>query len=105
MKNKIKISFILLICLFSVGCSVDYQEKFTFTGIVEEILVEEEMLVLKEYAGGDEGRKEGNVYEVPVDDVERYSLGQKLEITVFSNTDYDMWDLNHLKFEIKTVEN
>ncbi|WP_336499190.1 hypothetical protein [Psychrobacillus sp. FJAT-51614] len=58
------------------SCSDDYQESFTFTGTVEEILVKEEMLGMKEYGGVDEGRKEGNVYEIPVGDVERYSLGQ-----------------------------
>ena len=51
MKNKITISFILLICFLFAGCSDDYQEDFTFTGTVEEILVEEEMLVMKEYGG------------------------------------------------------
>ncbi|MFJ7934826.1 hypothetical protein [Sporosarcina sp. NPDC096371] len=105
MKNKITISFILLICLFFAGCSDDYQESFTFTGTVEEILVEEEMLVIKEYGGVDEGRREGNVYEIPVDNVERYNVGEKLEITVFSNINADIWDLDHMKFDIKTVEN
>ena len=105
MKNKIKISFILLICLFFAGCSDDFQESFTFTGTVEEILVEDEMLVMKEYGGVDEGRREGNVYEIPVDNVEKYNIGEKLEITVFSNIMHDIWDLDHLKFDMKTVEN
>lgn len=103
MKNKIIVGFLLLNLLFIAGCS-DYQEEFTFTGTVEEILIEEEMLIIKEYDGG-EGRKAGNVYEIPVDDVERYSIGQKLEITVFSNTTADVWDLNKMKFDIKTIEN
>nr|WP_285851946.1 hypothetical protein [Sporosarcina luteola] len=94
-----------MICLFFAGCSDDFQEIFTFTGTVEEILVEDEMLVLKEYGGGDEGRREGNVYEIPVDNVEKYNIGENLEITVFSNIDADIWDLDHLKFDIKTVEN
>lgn len=101
-KNKITISLLLLIFLFITGCS-DYQEKFAFTGTVEEILVEEEMLVIKEYDGVDEGRKDGNIYEIPVDNVEKYSIGQKLEVTVFSNTDDDVWDLDRMKFELKTV--
>ncbi|QUG41954.1 hypothetical protein KD050_01235 [Psychrobacillus sp. INOP01] len=105
MKNKITISIILLISLFFAGCSGDYQEGFTFTGTVEEILVEEEMLVIKEYGGVDEGRREGNVYEIPVDNVESYKVGQKLEITAFSNIDADIWDLDHMKFDIKPVEN
>ncbi|MFC5602783.1 hypothetical protein [Sporosarcina koreensis] len=104
MKYKITIAFLLLNLFFIAGCS-DYQEEFTFTGTVEEILVEEEMLVIKEYGGINKGRKDGNIYEIPVDDVERYSMGQKLEITVFSNTTADVWDLNNMKFDIKTVEN
>ncbi|MCZ8537994.1 hypothetical protein M9R32_12430 [Paenisporosarcina quisquiliarum] len=103
MKNKIAISLLLLIFLFIAGCS-DYQEDFTFTGTVEEILVEGEKLVIKEYDGLDEGRKDGNVYEIPVDNVERYNIGQKLEVTVSSNTDADVWDLDRMKFEIKRVE-
>ena len=90
--------------MFIAGCS-DYQEEFTFTGTVEEILVEEEMLIIIEYDGVNEGRKDGNVYEIPLDDVERYSIGQKLEITVFSNTTADVWGLDNMKFDIKTVEN
>ncbi len=101
-KNKITISLLLLIFLFITGCS-DYQEDFTFTGTVEEILVEEEMLVIKEYDGVDEGRKDGNIYEIPVDNVEKYSIGQKLVVTVFSNNDDDVWDLDRMKFELKTV--
>ncbi|WP_252504004.1 hypothetical protein [Sporosarcina sp. Marseille-Q4943] len=104
MKNKVTIGFFLLNLLFIAGCS-DYQEKFNFTGTVGEILVEEEMLIIKEYGGVEEGRKDGNVFEIPVDDVERYSIGQKLEITVFSNTTADIWDLDNMKFDIKTVEN
>lgn len=102
-KNIITISLLLLIFLLFAGCS-NYQESFTITGTVEEILVEEEMLVIKEYGGVDEGRKDGNVYEIPVDDVEKYNIGQKLEITVFSNTTADIWDLDYMKFDIKTVE-
>nr|WP_285847103.1 hypothetical protein [Sporosarcina luteola] len=94
-----------MICLFFAGCSDDYQESFTFTDTVEEILVEEEMLIMKEYGGVSHGRREGNVYEIPVDNVEKYNIGQKLEITVFSNTDADIWRLDNMKFDIKTIEN
>lgn len=102
-KNKIAISLLLLIFVFITGCS-DYQEDFTFTGTVEEILVVGEKLVVKEYVGEDEGKKDGNVYEIPVDNVETYNIGQKLEVIVFSNTDADVWDLDRMKFEIKKVE-
>lgn len=56
--NKIRLSIIFLCLFLVVGCS-NYQERFTFTGTVEEKLVEDKMLVMKEYGGSDEGRKEG----------------------------------------------
>jgi hypothetical protein len=102
--NKIGLSIIFLCLFWIVGCS-NYQEQFTFTGTVEEKLDEEGMLVMKEYSGSDEGRKDGNIYEIPVDDIKEYNVGQKLEITVFSNTDEDIWDLDNMKFEIKTIDN
>jgi hypothetical protein len=40
-----------------------------------------------------------------VDDIKEYNVGQKLEITVFSNTDEDIWDLDNMKFEIKAIDN
>lgn len=104
MKNKITIGVILLICVFLASCSDDYQESFTFTGIVEELLVQEEMIVIKEYGKTNEGRREGNVYEIPVVDVDRYNIGQKLEVTVFTNTNEDIWDVEHMKFNINIVE-
>ena len=30
--------------------------------------------------------------------------GKKLEITVISNTNDDIWDLDNMKFDIKTVK-
>ncbi|MFJ7827228.1 hypothetical protein [Psychrobacillus sp. NPDC096623] len=105
MNYKITIGFLsLLVCLFFAGCS-DYEEDFVFTGTVEEILVEEEILVVKEYSGRDESSRDGNVYDIPFENVEKYNIGQKLEITVFSNVDEDIWDLQHMKFDIKKVEN
>lgn len=105
MRNKkiLGLSFLFISLLFLVGCS-EYQEDFTFTGTVEEIVVEYKILVMKEY-DAPESRKEGNVYEIPVDKVERYNVGQKLEVTVFSNIDVDVWDLDHMKFEIEAIDN
>ena len=101
--NKVIIPLLIIVgCLLIVGCS-DYQEQFTFTGTVEEKLVEDEMLVIKEY-GQPEGRKPGNTYEIPVKDLSQYDIGQKLEVTVFSNTDDDIWALDHMKFEIKGID-
>lgn len=105
MKNKkiLGLSFSFMSLLFLVGCS-EYQKDFAFTGTVEEIVVEDKILVMKEY-DAPISRKEGNVYEIPVDKVERYNVGQKLEVTVFSNIDADIWDLDHMKFEIEEIDN
>ncbi len=102
-KRKANLLFFISL-LFIVGCS-DYQEDFTFTGTVEEKLDEAGMLVMKEYGGNDEGRKDENIYEISVDDIKKYNVGQKLEITVLSNTDEDIWDLETMKFEIKKINN
>lgn len=102
-KKIIGLYLLFLSLFFIVGCT-DYREDFTFKGTVEEILVEKEMLVIKEY-DAPEDRVEGNVFEIPIEDVERYNVGQKLEITVFSNIDADVWDLNHMKFEINPIDN
>lgn len=101
-KVLIFLTLLVLNLLFIAGCS-KYQKDFMFTGTVEDILIEDEMLVMKEYNASD-GRKEGNVYEIPVDNVKEYTIGQKLEVTVFSNTDADIWDLDRMKFEIKTID-
>lgn len=102
-KKILGLSLLFLNVLFIVGCT-DYNEDFTFKGTVEEILVEKEMLVMKEY-DAPEGRVEGSVFEIRVDKTEGYHVGQKLEIIVFSNTDADIWDLNHMKFKINVIDN
>ena len=102
-KKRIIVSLLFLSVLFIVGCS-DYQEDFTFTGTVEEIHDEEKMLIIKEYDGVDEGSQDGNVYEIPVDKVQEYKVGQKLKVTVFSNTDDDVWDLDRMKFKIRKID-
>ncbi|WP_430786870.1 hypothetical protein VBD025_14950 [Virgibacillus flavescens] len=92
--------FVYLIFASMVGCSKDYQVEYSFTGTIEEKLIAEKILVMKE----DEATREGEVYEIPVDNVEQYDVGQKLKITILSNTDVDVWDLNHMKFEIEKLE-
>lgn len=108
-----KITELLLVCsIFAiiVGCSTtnqenDYSRDFIFTGTIQEILREEEMLVMKEYGGEDKGRREGNIYEIPVNNSEQYEVGEKLKITVYSNIPEDIWDLDHMRFEIEKIEN
>ncbi|MDP5276098.1 hypothetical protein [Chengkuizengella axinellae] len=92
-------SLFLVYLVFTIiaGCSRSYHVDFVFTGTIQEILNEQEMLVMKEHVGEDEGRK-ANTYEIPVDNIEQYAVGQKLNISVLSNTDEDVWDLNRMKF-------
>ncbi|MEK4520825.1 hypothetical protein NSQ95_15725 [Psychrobacillus sp. FSL W7-1457] len=104
MKIKITISFISLICLFLAGCADDYQESFTFSGTVEELDAQEEILVIKEHNNINKGIRGGNVYVIPVVDVKRYNIGQNVVVTVFSNTDEDVWDVDHMKFDINIVK-
>ena len=104
LKIKITISFISLICLFLAGCADDYQESFTFSGTVEELDAQEEILVIKEHNNVNKGIQGGNIYEIPVVDVKRYNIGQNVEVTVFSNTDEDVWDVNHMNFDINIVK-
>lgn len=102
-----KIAGLLLtsfIVAFIVGCSKDYQVAFVFKGTVQEKLIKEEMIVVKEYGGENQGRKPEDIYEIPVEDIEQYEAGQKLKVTVLSNTETDDWDLDHLKFEIEKIE-
>lgn len=98
------ISFISLNCLFLSGCANDYQESFTFSGSVVELDVQEDILIIKEHNNINKGLGDGNVYEIPVVDVDRYTIGQNVEVTVFSNTDEDVWDVNHMKFDINIVK-
>lgn len=95
---------ISLLMAWMAGCSKDYHIDFIFEGTIQEKLTEEAMLVVKEDGGEEKGRREGNVYEIPVDDIDKYNIGQKLRITVFSNTEADIWDVEHMKFEIEKIE-
>jgi len=101
--NKIvRLSICLFFPFFILGCSNDYQVDNILTGTIEKILMEEEILVIKGY--GEEGSTKGNIYEIPVDDPSKYELEQKLDITIYSNTDADVWDLDHMKFDVKTID-
>lgn len=101
--NKIvRLSICFLFPFFILGCSNDYQVDNILTGTIEKILMEEEILVIKGY--GEEGSTKGNIYEIPVEDPSKYEIGQKIEITIYSNTDADVWDLDRMKFDVKMID-
>ncbi|SDJ08958.1 hypothetical protein [Salimicrobium halophilum] len=107
--KRIKISIsVLFVILILMGCygddTVDWYESFRFTGTVEEIRTEDNMLVMKEY-NAPESRKKGNIYEIPADEIQSYETGDKLLVIVETNTQEDIWDLEHMRFVIKPIEN
>lgn len=86
------------------GCynTVEWHESFRFTGTVEEVNTKDNILIIKEY--GSEERKPGIIYEIPTENIEEYSIGDKLLVIVSKNTLEDDWDLDHLKFKIEPIE-
>lgn len=113
MKYKRILYFLFFYIAFSCisACTfAPYNESFTITGTIEKFITEEnffiddQFLSIKEYGGESEGRGQGNMYEIPVDNFKDYEVGQRVEVVVFSNTDTDDWDLDNLKFEITIIE-
>jgi hypothetical protein len=103
---KVLMMFFIIILLSSCnfGTTDKWYESFRFTGTVEKKLNKEGMLVIKEY-DTPEGRKQELPYEIPIDNMADYKVGDKLLVIVETNTDKDIWDLNHLRFDIKPIEN
>ena len=103
---KVSKIFWLSICLFFLfsilGCSNDYQVDNILTGTIEKILIEKKILVIKGY--GEVGSTKGNIYEIPVDEPSKYELGQKIEVKIYSNTEADVWDVDHMKFDVKIID-
>ncbi len=93
---KLKFIFMLSLCLLLPGCAQPYEIESEFTGVVKQINEAHQLLIVADSSE--------TTYDIPVSDIRPYQVGQKLNITVFSNTDEDVWDLNHLKFEIETLE-
>lgn len=105
-KRPLILISILIGLLSTAACSsAPYNEDATFTGTVEELTVKEKflfddkLLLIKGV-----GESAGSIYEIPVGSFDEYEVGQKVEVVVFSNTDADVWDLDHLKFEITVIE-
>ncbi|MFI8685887.1 hypothetical protein [Rossellomorea sp. NPDC077527] len=104
---QIKVLIMCFTIILLSSCNfgtVKWYESFRFTGTVEKKLNNEGMLDIKEY-DAPEGRKQGLSYEIPVDNMADYQVGDRLLVIVETNTDKDIWDLNHLRFDIKAIEN
>lgn len=106
--RRISLIFNVFIFISVAACSTaPYTEDFTIQGTIEEkitkekFLFDDQLLLIKE--SGKEGGNE-SVYEIPVDSFKGYEVGQKVEVTVFSNTDADVWDSDQMKFEITIIE-
>lgn len=93
-----RLQFTLIVSTWLVlsGCTQPYEIESEFTGVVKQINEAHQLLIVADSSE--------TTYDIPVSDIRPYQVGQKLNITVFSNTDEDVWDLNHLKFEIETLE-
>lgn len=105
-----------MICLMSIfvaslniaACSTaPYTEGSTIRGTIEELITKEKFLfddkfiLIKEL--GKEGEDE-SIYEIPVDSFEDYEVEEKVEVVVYSNLEADLWDPDHMKFEITVIE-
>ena len=105
--KKLMILMLILVgLLITAACSTaPYNEDATFTGTIEGLTVKEkflfddQLLLIK-----DDNGNSVSLYEIPVENFEDYEVGQRVEVVVFSNTDADVWDLDHLKFEITVTE-
>ncbi|WP_088006027.1 hypothetical protein [Indiicoccus explosivorum] len=85
-----------------------YSLDSTITGTIEEIRVDEKFLFDNEFIvitgkGEQRGSSEA-VYEIPVSDSDSYEAGQKVQVAIYSNIDKDLWDLDHMKFEVVVLE-
>ncbi|TAA72389.1 hypothetical protein [Planococcus salinarum] len=113
MKHK-RIYCLLILCILIPGMAACTFAPYTvdneFTGTIEELITEEKFLFddkfleVKEYGGESEGRRAGNIYEIPVDSFEEYEVGQRVKVTVLTNYNEDVWDSERMKFEITIID-
>ncbi|KGX85447.1 hypothetical protein [Pontibacillus marinus] len=76
------------------------QVQRVFAGSVVELLKDEKKLMIMEH-GVDESSI--SKYGIPVQNVSEYELGQKLEVTVYSNELDRTWSLEQGRFEVKAI--
>ncbi|MYL34515.1 hypothetical protein GLW05_13035 [Pontibacillus yanchengensis] len=70
-----------------------------FPVYVIEKVTDQNILLVKTVAPDNEDQH-GKVFEVPVDRVEKYEIGQQLDFTVYSNSFDDVWNLDETKFKL-----
>ncbi len=99
--NIVTLALLILSIFLMTGCSNDYQVDSEITGVIKEVNKKDKIIVvigsLKDKA------TITNTYEIPTKDVEEYEIGQKVDVTIYSNLNEDIWDPSHMKFEITTV--
>ncbi|QXE02279.1 hypothetical protein [Terribacillus sp. DMT04] len=82
--------FILMLC----GCGEEeFKKSFVIEGTVNELSNSSNTIDVIE-----ENEK---MYEIPVEDTNVFEKGDSLRIVVYSNTSNDIWDLDHLRFDIE----
>ncbi|QHJ70934.1 hypothetical protein [Planococcus halotolerans] len=108
MENSWKsISVFSIILLLIGGCTfAPYTFQNTVIGTIEEIEIEEKFFMEDEFLVIEEENRQpdNSLYTIPVSDSEAYDVGQKVKVDIYSNTEADVWDLDHMKFEIEVME-
>lgn len=106
-KKLLQAMAIFAVLLSIMACSTaPYTESFTFTATIEELITKEKFLFDDKYLlVKEENTNDQNdlIYEIPVESFKDYEVGEKVKINVYSNSETDSWDLDHLKFEITVV--
>jgi ribosomal protein L24 len=103
-------AFFLLLSL--VGCSQNQRVYLIEGSIIEinegtgEMVIEGPLTIKKSPKNPErEGDKlETNKYPIKVSHLEKYSVGQKVKVTVKSYYGKDSWDANNMNFDVEVVK-
>lgn len=101
------ISIFSIILLLTGGCTfAPYTFQHAVVGTIKEIEIEEKVFMDDEFLVIEEENRQpdNSLYTIPVSDSDKYEVGQKVKVDIYSNTDADVWDLDNLKFEIEVMD-
>lgn len=70
--------------------------------MVEKFLTDDEFIVVRGKA--DHRGSSVATYDIPVSDSDSFEVGQKVQVEIYSNSNEEDWDLDHLKFEIELLK-